>query len=139
MPDSSEGEHPPEHKPYNWVDIWSAVAGSFTTVILLITMIGVFKYACEAQEQNVLLRRTLEVQTRPYLSVGFEHPNQPPSKGNKIIVLLTIKDFGRRPADAHIKATAIYSLDKLSSPDLAQAENTRQRIWPPGQTGAIPA
>ena len=80
------------------------VISELTLIILAITMVFVIKYACEAHKQSILLRDTLEVETRPYLGAGIGLPSTLPEVGQKIDVAIVVFDLGRRPVKAFVKS-----------------------------------
>ena len=131
MAESDEHQETAHHHRRDWIDVIALTVSVGTLIVLAFTLRAVDRYTCEAHRQNGLLRDTLEVETRPYLGVGFVTPQGPPTEGAKLDIPIRVFDFGRRPAKAFVKALAVYSLDKLPNIDLTGVKGIQQLIWPP--------
>lgn len=109
-------------KKPNGVDYWNAI-------VLTITMIAIIVYAC-------LTREILNVSTRPYIGVAILASNDyfpfSPTPKQKLTAPFTYINFGKLPADAHIRQLMALSTDRLDSgPSLDQAQEVHEFLWPP--------
>ena len=122
MPETNKEKSHTTQKPY-WVDVGSLV-------VLTITLVGVWYYACEAKRGNDLTERSLEINTRPYIRAIFpEVDKNQPKAGYKFIAHTMLTNLGKVPADVYVRSIAQYSLTKISSPELPVSEH-RELVWP---------
>jgi hypothetical protein len=109
------------NKP-NRVDYWNAG-------VLTVTMIAVIVYAC-------LTSDLLTASTRPYIGVAVYYPVDyfpfSPAPNTKLTAPFTYINFGKLPADAHIRQLIALSKDRLDSgPSLDQGQQVHEFLWPP--------
>jgi hypothetical protein len=115
MPDSNEEQQPSSNpqqpkKETRGIDVYVAVVDSAVAIILLLTMMGAFRYASEAHTQNVLLARNVEqeiLNNRPVLIPNGVEVNTKTPDGIPVGVTVKLRNYGKTLAVGVVSAGEI--------------------------------
>lgn len=119
MPPTDDNKNPGAQEP-NWVDKW-------TLYVLAATLVVIAVYTCETHQTNDLTRKALELNARPYISADIITCH-PPLAGQKLECMAGMENTGKVPANAYVRAIAVYSLDKFTTVPLPVTE-THHLVW----------
>lgn len=122
MPKTNEGQAASNQKP-NWVEV-------STLVVLTLTLIAGGILACLAYQQNQVTMRSLEINSRPYISLTLDPRSIVTKPGGKIRIVLMLNNLGSTPADVRTKGIIIHSATKLPAPSVAAVAEDRNVVFP---------
>lgn len=133
MPSGDHYESHHTHKP-NWVDI-------ATSIVLVLTLLGIWDYACTARHSNELTNEALDFNTRPYIQITSSgDPSQLRIKAGQTLTMgVYLYNWGRLPARTRAQGIMRYSRTRLPN-----ASNDGLRtlpeyyIWPGTYVNGIP-
>jgi hypothetical protein len=112
------------------VDLLNPYANLIVAIATVFMVVLTVILACTAIRQTDVAMQALELNSRPYVATTFYGQSIATPVGQKIMVPLSIRNFGGIPAEVRINGTIIYSITKLSSPALPAVAKDTLVIFP---------